>query len=477
MTLAEAHAVVAQLCHHSNLERETHARQAIELLGQQAHPDPRILSAALVGLAMAHHHTGRGVPHQVLAKAIELEECAADRPPVTWRARSNLGLFLKWADDFEGARPILMAMCQDAADEGDESSLPDLLEQLAELELWAGDWKRAARYANECVEAAQWTGQAVVISLNRCVRGLVNAHLGLADQARSDAQAGLAFAEERADPWVAGWGWRVLGFLELSLGRLADASQNLSRADAVAESIGLREPGQWRFHADHLEALIGLGELGRAAELLARFEEQARAAGRPWALATSARSRALLLAARHNPDGAAAAIEQALAHHQRLAMPFELGRTLLTQGQLRRRAKQKRTARESLQQALQIFEQLSVGCPGPSGLRILIGSSPERTDHVAGKYRKFTSEFREEAARMVVETSRPIADVARELGINETSLGNWVRAYRENHAGDEPPLQLSERARLRELEREVRELRMKADFLSKAAAYFAAEHR
>jgi transposase len=96
---------------------------------------------------------------------------------------------------------------------------------------------------------------------------------------------------------------------------------------------------------------------------------------------------------------------------------------------------------------------------------------------VAGKYRKFTPEFREEAARMVVETSRPIAEVARELGINETSLGNWVRAYREKHAGDEPPLQISERARLRELERENRELRMKADFLSKAAAYFAAEYR
>ena len=96
---------------------------------------------------------------------------------------------------------------------------------------------------------------------------------------------------------------------------------------------------------------------------------------------------------------------------------------------------------------------------------------------MSGKYRKFTPEFREEAARMVVETSRPIADVARELGINETSLGNWVRAYRQNHADDEPPLQVSERARLRELERENRELRMKAEFLSKAAAYFAAEHR
>jgi transposase len=92
------------------------------------------------------------------------------------------------------------------------------------------------------------------------------------------------------------------------------------------------------------------------------------------------------------------------------------------------------------------------------------------------KYRKFSPEFREEAAKMVVESSRPIADVARELGINETSLGNWVRAYRKGHAGDEPPLALSERARLRELEREVRELRVKAEFLSKAAAYFAAEH-
>jgi transposase len=61
--------------------------------------------------------------------------------------------------------------------------------------------------------------------------------------------------------------------------------------------------------------------------------------------------------------------------------------------------------------------------------------------------------------------------------VNETSLGNWVRAYREKHVAEDPPLQVSERARLRELERENRELRMKNEFLSKAAAYFAAEHR
>jgi transposase len=90
---------------------------------------------------------------------------------------------------------------------------------------------------------------------------------------------------------------------------------------------------------------------------------------------------------------------------------------------------------------------------------------------------KYSPEFKEEAAKMVIATSRPIVQVAREIKVSETALGDWVRNYREKHAGDEPSLQLPERARLRELERENRELKMKCDFLSKAAAYFAAEHR
>lgn len=79
--------------------------------------------------------------------------------------------------------------------------------------------------------------------------------------------------------------------------------------------------------------------------------------------------------------------------------------------------------------------------------------------------------------KMVIETSRPIARVARELGINEGTLGNWVSVYRRDHAGEEPPLTVNERARLRELERETRELRMELEFLKKAAAYFATNPR
>lgn len=90
---------------------------------------------------------------------------------------------------------------------------------------------------------------------------------------------------------------------------------------------------------------------------------------------------------------------------------------------------------------------------------------------------KYSPEFREEAAKMVVDGRSSIAETAREIGVGETTLGNWVRDYRKNHADDEPPLELSERARLRELERRTRELEMENTFLKKAAAYFAREHR
>ena len=91
--------------------------------------------------------------------------------------------------------------------------------------------------------------------------------------------------------------------------------------------------------------------------------------------------------------------------------------------------------------------------------------------------RSFTPEYKEQVARMVVEESRSIPSAARELGINEQTLRNWVSDYRTAHAGEEPPLTVSERARLRELEKEVRELRLEKEFLGKAAAFFASEYR
>jgi transposase len=81
------------------------------------------------------------------------------------------------------------------------------------------------------------------------------------------------------------------------------------------------------------------------------------------------------------------------------------------------------------------------------------------------KYRKFSPEFRDDAVRLVIEHSRPIAQVARELGVNDGTLGNWVNLYRNEHANEEPPLTLAERIQLAEAQRELRELRMENEFL------------
>ena len=87
--------------------------------------------------------------------------------------------------------------------------------------------------------------------------------------------------------------------------------------------------------------------------------------------------------------------------------------------------------------------------------------------------KKYSPEFKQAAVEEVIRNSRAIADVARENGIVAQTLGNWVAAYRDSNPSAEPELTLSERARLKELERENRELRMENEFLGKATAFFA----
>lgn len=93
------------------------------------------------------------------------------------------------------------------------------------------------------------------------------------------------------------------------------------------------------------------------------------------------------------------------------------------------------------------------------------------------KRTSYSAEFKKAAVKSVIDTSRPIVQVAKELGIVDQTLGNWVSAYRREHAGDEPALSVSERERLRTAEASVRELKMENDFLKKAAAYFAKDPR
>jgi len=90
--------------------------------------------------------------------------------------------------------------------------------------------------------------------------------------------------------------------------------------------------------------------------------------------------------------------------------------------------------------------------------------------------RKFTDEFKADAVQLVVQGQRPIAQVARELEINESSLGYWVKGYRAQPDPEVAPPPV-EAARIARLEAENRRLAEENAFLKKAAAFFAKEQR
>ena len=85
--------------------------------------------------------------------------------------------------------------------------------------------------------------------------------------------------------------------------------------------------------------------------------------------------------------------------------------------------------------------------------------------------RKFTDEFKADAVAMVEESGGQIAKVARELGVYDSSLGNWVRLAREEAAGAPTAV---ERAEIRDLKRELERVKRERDILGKAVAYFSA---
>ena len=90
--------------------------------------------------------------------------------------------------------------------------------------------------------------------------------------------------------------------------------------------------------------------------------------------------------------------------------------------------------------------------------------------------RQFTDEFKASAVRLVLDEGKTVAAAARDLGLTESSLRNWVEQARADRTKGKTGLTTAEREELTWLRKDVRELRMERDVLKKAAAFFAKDH-
>jgi len=91
------------------------------------------------------------------------------------------------------------------------------------------------------------------------------------------------------------------------------------------------------------------------------------------------------------------------------------------------------------------------------------------------QYRKFDEDFKQGAVQLVTQTGKPVAQVARELGINEGTLGNWCAKARAAAGEGNGELSESERAELARLRKEIVELRMQRDVLKRSVALWVDE--
>ena len=88
---------------------------------------------------------------------------------------------------------------------------------------------------------------------------------------------------------------------------------------------------------------------------------------------------------------------------------------------------------------------------------------------------KYTDAYKAEAVELVTSSGRPIAEIARDLGVHDGTLGNWMNMAKKRGEIKDKPLDLGERARLKDLEDENRRLKMEREILKKAAAWFASQ--
>lgn len=327
------------------------AHRALEFAEQT---DDRALTACLLAHAfLCDFRCGLAPDERQLERALELERGLSQLSESELEPPSEAaGLYLNAMGRLDEARQRFESVLARAEAEGIEYVRADMLNRLSQLRSRIGDPRRGLELARAGLEIAEQLdlGQLTGALLFGC--GFAAVLLGQTDAVAEYVDRGVRKGHEVGDRVFPRMHQALPGALDLARGDFAGAVAILRPLIPYLPELGRRFESLWL--PEVIEALVGVGELDAAAELLASMTARHKD---PVSLPASARCRGLLAAARGQADEAIAELTLALQLRERISdEPVERGRILLALGSVQRRLKQRRAARESLGAAIACFE-------------------------------------------------------------------------------------------------------------------------
>ena len=318
---------------------------------------PGLRSQALSIWVVASFVHGLGLDREALRTALELEDPNDDA--TTWfRASAVEAMLLAWMGELQIARTKLCAVQKAMHSGGTELDIIWAANHLSMIDVWLGRYAEASASAAEALQRANHVGARQLLVTAWNVEAEAAARAGRQDDARSAAGASIATAAETGAAHLTKLPRAALGFLEVSLGDHPAAVAALQPLLDAFDPVHDTEMVTGGYLPDAVEALVAVGRSGEAERIVAALEDNGAASGRAWMRAMGARGRAMLRAAARDLDGALAAADEAMRHHDGLDMPFERARTQLLLGQVQRRRRTRTAAAEVLTAALSTFESL-----------------------------------------------------------------------------------------------------------------------